>query len=86
MNLNLNKCMRNEIIIKINVNHSVFISGWGSTVMLKTVGADGAAGYGRGACVRVQAFQQQNRMARQRMVPPIMAPGEVKIQWLRIPA
>ena len=58
----------------------------GSTVMLKTVGAKGAGGYGSGVWLRVQAFQQQKSMARQSMVPPIMAPGEVKIQWLSMPS
>jgi len=54
--------------------------------MLKTVGAEGAGGYGSGVWFRVQALQQQKSMARQSMVPPIMAPGEVKIQWLSIPS
>ncbi len=58
----------------------------GSTVMLKTVGAEGAGGYGSRVWLRVQTFQQQKSMARQRMVPPIMAPGEVKIQWLSMPS
>ncbi len=58
----------------------------GSTVMLKTVGAEGAGGYGSGVWFWVQALQQQKSMASQSMVPPIMAPGEVKIQWLSIPS
>ena len=58
----------------------------GSTIMLKTVGAEGAGGYGSGVWLRVQTFQQQKSMARQRMVPLIMAPGEVKIQWLSMPS
>ncbi len=58
----------------------------GSTVMLKTVGAEGAGGYGSGVWFQVQALQQQKSMARQSTVPPIMAPGEVKIQWLSIPS
>ncbi len=57
----------------------------GSTVMLNTVGgAGGAVGYrSKGAVVLLrQILQEQNRMKRQTRVAPIIAPGEVKIQWL----
>jgi len=55
----------------------------GSTVMLKTMGAEGAGGYGSGAwSFWVHVSQQQKRIAKQRILPSIMAPGEVKIQWL----
>ncbi len=54
----------------------------GSTIMLNTVG--GAGGYGSGGAVvlLLQSLQQQNRMKRQTRVAPIIALGEVKIQWL----
>ena len=58
----------------------------GSTVMLKTVGgAGGAVGYGMGGAEVLlrQSLQQQNKMKRQTRVAPIIAPGEVKIQWLK---
>ncbi len=54
--------------------------------MLKTVGgAGGAVGYRVGGAVVLfqQSLQQQNRMKRQTNVAPIIAPGEVKIQWLK---
>ncbi len=58
-----------------------------STVMLNTVGgARGADGYGVGVATGPelrQILQQQKSMKRQTNVPPIMAPGEVKIQWLK---
>jgi hypothetical protein len=59
----------------------------GSTVMLKTVGGPGGAdGYGAGVAAGLefwQILQQQKSIKRQTKVPPIMAPGEVKIQWLK---
>ena len=54
--------------------------------MLKTVGgAGGAVGYGMGGAEVLlrQSLQQQNKMKRQTRVAPIIAPGEVKIQWLK---
>ncbi len=85
MTLSLKK-YKNEIKIVIKNSESSLHLRMGSTVMLKTVGAEGAGGYGSGVWLRVQAFQQQKSMARQSMVPPIMAPGEVKIQWLSMPS
>jgi hypothetical protein len=42
--------------------------------------------YGSGGAVVLlrQSLQQQNRMKRQTRVAQIIAPGEVKIQWLNV--
>ena len=85
MTLSLKK-YKNEIKNSNQSSESSLHLRMGSTVMLKTVGAEGARGYGSGVWFRVQALQQQKSMARQSMVPPIMAQGEVKIQWLSIPS
>jgi hypothetical protein len=57
----------------------------GSTIMLYMVGAEGSWKIWKWGLVLLgTSLQQQKRMTMQKILPPIMAPGEVKIQWLRM--